>query len=176
MVWAVAQGSELAKVINAKVTVVTATEPWTAMVVGEAAVAFPYGDYEKAASENAAKILERAAALVSSTARAAAAAPTRASAIANDHRRRVTFERGPERALNDQRRGEHDEKKDSKQVRKLAGKCNDRIAARARKPPAHAASLELDADRVAGGERDHDVHNHRQQRTQRDLRCEATGA
>ncbi|MET0652147.1 MAG: universal stress protein [Hyphomicrobiaceae bacterium] len=58
---AAAQGLELAKVLKADVTVVTATEPWTAVVAGEAALAFPYGDYEKAAAENAAKILARAA-------------------------------------------------------------------------------------------------------------------
>jgi nucleotide-binding universal stress UspA family protein len=58
---AAAQGLELAKLLNANVTVVTATEPWTAVVTGEAALAFPYGDYEKAAAENAAKILARGA-------------------------------------------------------------------------------------------------------------------
>jgi nucleotide-binding universal stress UspA family protein len=57
---AVAQGLQLAKVLNAKVTAVTATEPWTAVVTGEAALAFPHADYEKAAAENAAKILRRA--------------------------------------------------------------------------------------------------------------------
>ena len=45
---AVAQGLELAKVINAKVTAVTATEPWKAVVSGEAALAFPYADYDEA--------------------------------------------------------------------------------------------------------------------------------
>ena len=58
---AVAQGLELAKVLNAKVTAVTATEPWTAVVSGEAALAFPYADYDKASAENAAKILARTA-------------------------------------------------------------------------------------------------------------------
>jgi len=58
---AVAQGLELAKVINARVTAVTVTEPWAAMVVGEAALAFPAGEYEKGAAEHAAKILGRAA-------------------------------------------------------------------------------------------------------------------
>jgi nucleotide-binding universal stress UspA family protein len=58
---AAARGLELGKVIGAKVTVVTVTEPWTAVVPGEAALGFPYADYEKAAAENAAKILARAA-------------------------------------------------------------------------------------------------------------------
>ena len=58
---AAAQGLGLAKLLKANVTVVTATEPWTAVVTGEAALAFPYADYEKAAAENAAKILARAA-------------------------------------------------------------------------------------------------------------------
>jgi nucleotide-binding universal stress UspA family protein len=58
---AVAQGLELAKVINAQVTAVTVTEPWAAMVAGEVGLAFPAGDYEKGAAEHAANILARAA-------------------------------------------------------------------------------------------------------------------
>ena len=54
---AVAAGRALAKALNARVTAVTATEPWSAMVTGEPALAFPIEDYEKAAAENAARIL-----------------------------------------------------------------------------------------------------------------------
>lgn len=55
---AVAAGLELARHVKARVTAVTATEPWSAMMVGEpAAFAFPIEEYEKAAAENAARIL-----------------------------------------------------------------------------------------------------------------------
>ena len=55
---AVAAGLELAGRLEAKVTAVTATEPWMAMMQGEpAALAFPIGDYEKAAAENARRVL-----------------------------------------------------------------------------------------------------------------------
>jgi nucleotide-binding universal stress UspA family protein len=54
---AVEQGLALAKALNAKVTAVTVTEPWTAAVSGEWAVAFPVEEYEKATAGNAEKIL-----------------------------------------------------------------------------------------------------------------------
>ncbi len=54
---AVTTGLALAKQLNAKVTAVTATEPWTSMVTGEAALAFPVEEYEKSAAEDAARIL-----------------------------------------------------------------------------------------------------------------------
>lgn len=54
---AVEQGLALAKALNAKVTAVTVTEPWTAAVSGEWAVAFPVEEYEKATAANAEKIL-----------------------------------------------------------------------------------------------------------------------
>ena len=55
---AVAAGLELARHIGARVTVVTATEPWSAMMHGEpAALAFPIEEYEKSAAENARRIL-----------------------------------------------------------------------------------------------------------------------
>ena len=54
---AVSAGLELAKALRAKVTAVTATEPWSSMVTGEVALSFPIQDYEKAAAENAARIL-----------------------------------------------------------------------------------------------------------------------
>lgn len=55
---AVEQGLMLAKTLGAKVTAVTVTEPWTAAVSGEWAVAFPVEEYEKAAAANAKKILD----------------------------------------------------------------------------------------------------------------------
>ena len=54
---AIAAGLELAKTLRARVTTVTATEPWSSMVIGEAALSFPIEDYEKAAAENASRIL-----------------------------------------------------------------------------------------------------------------------
>jgi len=54
---AVAQGLELAKVLGARVTAVTVTEPWIAVVKGEAALGFPVDEYNKSAAINAAHIL-----------------------------------------------------------------------------------------------------------------------
>lgn len=54
---AVATGLELAKTLKSKVTAVTAIEPWTTMVVGEAGFAFPVEEYEKSSAENAKRIL-----------------------------------------------------------------------------------------------------------------------
>ncbi len=54
---AVVQGFALAKALGSKVTVVTVTEPWTAVVPGEMGMAFPVEDYEKGASDNARTIL-----------------------------------------------------------------------------------------------------------------------
>jgi nucleotide-binding universal stress UspA family protein len=51
------RGLELAGLLKAKVLAVTVTEPWAAVVMGEAAVGFPVEDYEKAAKESAARIL-----------------------------------------------------------------------------------------------------------------------
>ena len=51
------QGLALAKPLGAKVTAVTVTEPMAAMMMGEAAIALPLDDYDKAASANAAQIL-----------------------------------------------------------------------------------------------------------------------
>jgi len=59
---ALAAGLALAKALKAKAAVVTATEPWTAMVTGDAGFAFPVEEYEKAARENAARILGAASA------------------------------------------------------------------------------------------------------------------
>lgn len=55
---AVEQGLTLAKTLGSKVTAITVTEPWTAAVSGEWAVAFPVEEYEKAAAANAGKILK----------------------------------------------------------------------------------------------------------------------
>ena len=54
---AVSTGLALAKQLKSKVTAVTATEPWTAMLTGEAGFAFPVEEYEKGAAESAARIL-----------------------------------------------------------------------------------------------------------------------
>jgi nucleotide-binding universal stress UspA family protein len=59
---AVEQGLALAKALNAKVTIVTVTEPWTAVVSGEMGVAFPIDEYEQGCAANAAKILDAATA------------------------------------------------------------------------------------------------------------------
>lgn len=55
---AVEQGLQIAKLMQSKVTAITVTEPWTAAVSGEWAVAFPVEEYEKASAANAANILE----------------------------------------------------------------------------------------------------------------------
>ncbi len=63
---ALVQGLSLAKSVGAKVTVVTVTEPWTAVVSGEMGIAFPVEDYDKACAANAAKILSDASAAAKS--------------------------------------------------------------------------------------------------------------
>lgn len=55
-------GLALAKELAAKVTVVTATEAWSAMVTGAPALSFPIEAYEKSATENAQRILAGASA------------------------------------------------------------------------------------------------------------------
>jgi nucleotide-binding universal stress UspA family protein len=55
---AVEQGLALAKALGSAVTAVTVTEPWTAAVSGEWAVAFPVEEYEKASAANAEKVLD----------------------------------------------------------------------------------------------------------------------
>ncbi len=56
---AVRQGLELSKALQAQAIVVTVTEPWDAIVVGEAALVFPPAEYETSAAANAAGILAR---------------------------------------------------------------------------------------------------------------------
>ena len=58
---AVDQGLALAKALGSKVTVAKVTEPWTAAVSGEWALAFPVEEYENVAAANAAMILSRVA-------------------------------------------------------------------------------------------------------------------
>jgi nucleotide-binding universal stress UspA family protein len=60
---AVAAGFDLARQLRAQVTVVTVTEPWTALVAGDAAFGFPIDEYEKAADDSAARILSGASKL-----------------------------------------------------------------------------------------------------------------
>jgi nucleotide-binding universal stress UspA family protein len=60
---AAAQGFALAKALDAKVTAVTVSEPWAAVVSGEAAFGFPPDDYEKGAAEAAQAVLGRVAEL-----------------------------------------------------------------------------------------------------------------
>jgi nucleotide-binding universal stress UspA family protein len=57
---ALIQGLALAKDLAAKVTIVTVTEPWPTQMIGEAAIAFPFEDYEAAVTANAAEILSKA--------------------------------------------------------------------------------------------------------------------
>ena len=54
---AVNAGLQLAKVLNANVTAVTITEPWTAYITGEGPIAFPIDEYENSAAENATRTL-----------------------------------------------------------------------------------------------------------------------
>jgi nucleotide-binding universal stress UspA family protein len=51
------KGLALAKALGAKATAVTVTEPMTALLVGEATIALPLDDYDKATAANAAQIL-----------------------------------------------------------------------------------------------------------------------
>ena len=87
-----------------------------------------------------------------------------------DHHRQVALEGNFQHALQEQRHGQHDQKEDREQRRELAGQRDDRIAAGAFEPGAHAAPAELGADRIAGGERDHHMDDGRQQRAQQELR------
>jgi nucleotide-binding universal stress UspA family protein len=60
---AIEHGLALAKPLGAKVTVVTATEPWDAVIVGEVAMVLPVEKYEETAAANAASVLNKAKAL-----------------------------------------------------------------------------------------------------------------
>jgi nucleotide-binding universal stress UspA family protein len=50
---AMSQGLALAKALVAQVSIVTVTEPWATQVTGEAAIAFPFEEYENAMAANA---------------------------------------------------------------------------------------------------------------------------
>jgi nucleotide-binding universal stress UspA family protein len=54
---AIGQGLALAKALGAKITAVHVTLPWTAVAVGEVAIALPPENYEKIAAEGAVRIL-----------------------------------------------------------------------------------------------------------------------
>jgi nucleotide-binding universal stress UspA family protein len=58
---AASRGLELAGSLRARVTAVTVTEPWTAVVTGEAAFGFPPADYENGVIELAESVLARVA-------------------------------------------------------------------------------------------------------------------
>ena len=60
---AVEQGLGLAQALGAKATVVTVTEPWTAVVWGGVDMAFPIEEYERGCLAGAEKILGDAAAV-----------------------------------------------------------------------------------------------------------------
>ena len=62
---ALIQGLALAKDLEAKVTIVTVTEPWATQMLGEADIAFPFEAYEKAIMANAADILSKASEVAS---------------------------------------------------------------------------------------------------------------
>ena len=57
---AVAHGVSLAKILGAKVTIITVTMPWSAVAYGEMAVAIPPDDYDKSVKANAQKVLAEA--------------------------------------------------------------------------------------------------------------------
>ena len=57
---ALEQGVSLAKDLGAKVIVLTVAEPWSAVVVGEAAIGFPIDDYERSMEQWATSTLSRA--------------------------------------------------------------------------------------------------------------------
>ena len=64
---AASQGLELAKILAARVTAVAVTEPWSALVTGEAAFGFPAAEYEKGVIETAESVLARIAEMAKST-------------------------------------------------------------------------------------------------------------
>jgi nucleotide-binding universal stress UspA family protein len=53
------QGLELANVLEANVTAVIATEPWVAVVAGDAALGLPSKDYDESTAKDAAEMLGR---------------------------------------------------------------------------------------------------------------------
>lgn len=57
---AIHHGLAITKALGAEATIVTATEPWDAVIVGEVAMVLPPEKYEETATANAAKILSAA--------------------------------------------------------------------------------------------------------------------
>jgi hypothetical protein len=57
---ALVQGLSLARHWRHKWRLSRSTAPWATQVIGEAAIAFPFKEYEKAVSANAAEILSKA--------------------------------------------------------------------------------------------------------------------
>lgn len=60
---AVTSGIELAKRLGAKLTAVTASEPWSAVIMGDPGTTFPLIEYERAAAQNAENILNAVASM-----------------------------------------------------------------------------------------------------------------
>ncbi len=60
---AIHHGLAIARALNADVTIVTATEPWDAVIVGEVSVVLPPEKYEETAAINASNILAAAKAI-----------------------------------------------------------------------------------------------------------------
>jgi nucleotide-binding universal stress UspA family protein len=56
---AAVHGIKLGKLLNAKVTAVMVTKPWAKVIAAETAEAFPYEDYERAATNEAKTILAK---------------------------------------------------------------------------------------------------------------------
>jgi nucleotide-binding universal stress UspA family protein len=57
---AVTQGVALAKALNAQVTIMTATEPWSSVVSGDVVFSFPIDEYDKTVAAHATQILAKA--------------------------------------------------------------------------------------------------------------------
>ena len=91
-------------------------------------------------------------------------------AAGSDQQRQVSFEGDFQHAFENERLGQHDQHKDAEQWRELAGERDDRIASGAFEPGPRVATAEFGANGIAGGERDHDMDDGRQQRAQQELR------
>lgn len=59
---AIEQGITLASALGSQITVLTATEPWTATVSGEMTIGFPAAEYDQAMAAHARTVLDRASA------------------------------------------------------------------------------------------------------------------
>ena len=92
------------------------------------------------------------------------------SARGRSHHQGVAPERHPEEAVNDAGVDDHHQNEDAEQRRELADERGQRAAAGGAQPGAQAAARELGADRIAGGDRDDDVEDVRQDRAQQELR------